>query len=126
MSDQPEPLLVGEMEVLAGRGKAWTRCIRLASVPGLAVTEARGRPGSWIVTHAESGFAVLPGDGTTSYGAPWSEAIRYMLALAGLPVDWTAPANKLGVRDADMPPLGPGFVAFNDIVTMRTCPERHV
>lgn len=126
MSDQPEPLLVGELEVLAGRGKAWTRCIRLASVPGLAVTEARGRPGSWIVTHAPSGFAVLPGDGMTSFGAPWAEAVRYMLALSAMPIDWTASVGELGLRSADMPPLGPAFVPFNDILTMRACPERHV
>ena len=103
----PEPLLIGEAVVrLYGREHATARAIRLASCPGLAAVEV-GFGGSWVVVHEASGSKISP---QGEYVAPWPEAVRHMLALAAVPVDWTL--ARPVVRREQVPPFGEGWVPW--------------
>ena len=104
----PEPLLLGEASVRIAGARVVARAIRLASCPGLVVTEV-GRQGSWTVTHEVSGLKVTPGG---DHVAPWPEAVRYMRLLSSLPIDWSVDWSLVrpGLRHEQIPPLGDGWV----------------
>lgn len=121
MPGAPEPLYACgvvvrfEGKVLVAHG------IRLRSCPGLAVAEAL--PGSWVVVHDALALDTPgPSQGArkvnpAGFVAPWAEALRYMIAVAAMPVDWMQAAPQ--VRREDMPPLGPGWVRLAQVENRR-------
>jgi hypothetical protein len=105
----PEPLLLGTATIqLRDGARAEARALRLASCPGLAVTEV-GSAGSWVATHEASGRRLSPFAGDDDV-APWPEAVRYMRALAALPIEW-AQVRPLVHRD-QLPAFGGGWLSL--------------
>lgn len=113
MHGSPEPFYPCGVVLRVGGQTRVVAGIRLRSCPGLAVSEAS--PGSWVVTHdalsvngpdrpSPGARKLTPAD----LVAPWAEALRYMIAVAAMPVDWMLAAPQ--VRREDMPPLGDGWV----------------
>lgn len=116
----PEPLIVGEASVRTEHGRITVRAIRLASCPGLAVTECTKRRHSWVVTHEASGLRFLP-RWREDLAAPLAGALKLMRAVAQL-IDWTADEAAV-VRDwnavPQKPDLGPEWLPIADIEPRR-------